>query len=72
VFDQFLEDFKAGGDATVNLNAAVNDLEQRRIVSELLKIKAKLANDPAEYAVNNPNKKDGRQERRGFNKSSRN
>jgi hypothetical protein len=33
------------------------DPEQGRIESDLLKIKIKLAKDPADYAVNNPNKK---------------
>jgi len=59
VFDQFLEDFKADIDPTVNLRAAINDLEQGRIDPELLKIRVKLAKDPADYAVNNPNKKIG-------------
>jgi DNA polymerase elongation subunit (family B) len=55
-FDQFLEDFKADRDPTVNLQAAFNDLEQGRINHELLKIRVKLAKDPADYVVNNPNK----------------
>jgi DNA polymerase elongation subunit (family B) len=55
-FDQFLEDFKADRDPTVNLQAAINDLEQGRVDHELLKIRVKLAKDPADYAVNNPNK----------------
>jgi DNA polymerase elongation subunit (family B) len=59
VFDQFLEDFKADKDPTVNLKAAINDLEQGRVDPELLKIKVKLAKNPADYAVNNPNKKIG-------------
>jgi hypothetical protein len=59
VFDQFLEDFKADRDPTVNLKAAINDLEQGRIDSELLKIKVKLSKDPADYAVNNSIKKIG-------------
>jgi len=59
VFDQFLEDFKADGDPTVNLRAAVNDLEQARIDPELLKIRVKLTKNPADYVVNNPNKKIG-------------
>lgn len=59
MFDQFLEDFKADRDPTVNLRAAINDLEQGRIDPELLKIKIKLAKNPADYAVNNPNKKIG-------------
>jgi hypothetical protein len=37
VFDLFLEDFKADADPAVNLKAAINDLEQGRISSELLK-----------------------------------
>jgi hypothetical protein len=57
VFDQFLEDFRADRDPTINLKAAINDLEQGRIDPDLLKIKIKLAKDPADYAVNNPNKK---------------
>jgi DNA polymerase I len=59
VFEQFLEDFKADRDPTVNLKAAVNDLENGKIDPELLKIKVKLAKDTADYAVNNPNKKIG-------------
>jgi DNA polymerase elongation subunit (family B) len=59
VFDQFLEDFKADRDPTVNLRAAINDLEQGRIDPELLKIKVKLSRDPVDYAVKNPNKKIG-------------
>jgi DNA polymerase I len=59
VFDQFLEDFKADRDPTVNLQAAINDLEQERINHEFLKIRVKLAKDPADYAVNNPNKMTG-------------
>jgi DNA polymerase, archaea type len=59
VFDQFLEDFKADRDPTINLKAAIDDLEQGRIDPELLKIKVKLAKDPEDYAVNNPNKKIG-------------
>jgi DNA polymerase elongation subunit (family B) len=59
VFDQFLEDFKADRDPSVNLQAAINDLEQGRVDPELLKIKVKLAKNPADYAVNNPNKKIG-------------
>jgi hypothetical protein len=60
VFDQFLEDFKADADPTVNLRAAINDLEQGRIGPELLKIRVKLAKDPEDYdAINNPNKKIG-------------
>jgi DNA polymerase elongation subunit (family B) len=59
VFDQFLEDFKADRDSTIKLKAAIDELEQRRIDPELLKIKVKLAKDPAHYTVNNPNKKIG-------------
>lgn len=59
VFDQFLEDFKADRDPTVNLKAAINDLESEKIDPELLKIRVKLAKDPSEYAVDNPNKKTG-------------
>jgi hypothetical protein len=59
VFDQFLEDFRADKDPIVNLKATINDLEQGRIDPELLKIKVKLAKDPSDYAVNNPNKKIG-------------
>src|SRR5215216_4913754 len=59
VFDQFLEDFKADRNPIVNLKAAVNDLESGKIDPELLKIKVKLAKDPVDYAVNNPNKKVG-------------
>jgi DNA polymerase elongation subunit (family B) len=59
VFDQFLEDFKADRHPTINLKSAIDDLEQRRINPELLKIKVRLAKDPAHYAVNNPNKKIG-------------
>jgi len=59
VFDRFLEDFEADRDPTVNLRAAINDLEQGRIDPELLKIRVKLTKDPANYAVNNPNKRIG-------------
>lgn len=59
VFDQFFEDFKADRDSTVNLRAAIKDLEQGRVDSVLLKIRVKLAKDSIEYAVNNPNKKMG-------------
>jgi DNA polymerase I len=59
VFDQFLEDFKADRDPIVNLKAAINDLESGKIDPDLLKIRVKLAKDPADYAVNNPNKKIG-------------
>lgn len=59
VFDQFLEDFKAHRDPLVNLKAAINDLESGKIDPELLKIEVKLAKDPADYAINNPNKKIG-------------
>jgi DNA polymerase elongation subunit (family B) len=59
VFDQFLEDFKADRDPTVKLRVAINDLEQRRIDPKFLKIEVRLAKDPADYAVNNPNKKIG-------------
>jgi hypothetical protein len=48
VFDQFLEDFRADRDPTVSLNAAINDLELGRIDPELLKIKVKLAKEPAD------------------------
>jgi DNA polymerase, archaea type len=59
VFDQFLEDFKGHRDPLVNLKAAINDLESGKIDPELLKIKVKLAKNPEDYAVNNPNKKIG-------------
>jgi DNA polymerase, archaea type len=59
VFDQFLEDFKAELDPTVNLKAAIRDLENRQIDPELLKVKVRLTKDPEDYAVNNPNKKIG-------------
>jgi DNA polymerase, archaea type len=59
VFDQFLEDFKTDRDPIVNLKAAINDLENGKIDAELLKIKIKLAKNPEDYAVNNPNKKVG-------------
>jgi DNA polymerase, archaea type len=59
VFDQFLDGFKADRNPTVNLRAAINALEQGRIDHELLKIRVKLAKDPVDYAVNNPNKKIG-------------
>ena len=59
VFDQFLKDIKAGRDPTVNFKAAINDLGCGRIESELLKTSIKLAKDPADYALNNPNKKIG-------------
>lgn len=59
VFDQFLEDLKSDTDPTGNLQAAINDLEQRRIDRELLEVGIKLSKDPADYAVNNPNKKIG-------------
>jgi len=48
VFDQFLEDFRADRDPTVSLKAAINDLERGRIEAELLKIKVKLAKEPAD------------------------
>lgn len=59
VFDQFLEDFKADMDPTVNLKIAINDLEKGRIDPELLKIRVKLAKDPADYTVNNLDKRMG-------------
>jgi DNA polymerase elongation subunit (family B) len=59
VFDRFLEDFKADRDPIVNLKVAMNDLENGKIDPELLKIKVKLAKNPEDYAVNNPNKKIG-------------
>jgi DNA polymerase elongation subunit (family B) len=59
VFDQFLEDFKADADPTVNLKAAINDLELGRIAPEHLKITVKLSKDPTDYAVNNSNRKIG-------------
>jgi DNA polymerase I len=59
VFDRFLEDFKADRDPTIHLKAAIDDLERGRVDTELLKIRVKLAKDPADYAVNNPNKKIG-------------
>jgi DNA adenine methylase Dam len=59
VFDQFLEDFKANREPIVNVKDAINDLESGKVDPELLKIKVKLAKDPADYAVNNPNKKIG-------------
>ena len=59
VFEQFLEDFKEDRDPTINLRAAINDLESGKIGPELLKVRVKLAKDPADYAVNNPNKKIG-------------
>jgi DNA polymerase I len=59
VFHQFLEDFKADRDPNINLKAAINNLENRKIDPELLKIRVKLSKDPADYAVNNPNKKIG-------------
>ncbi len=59
VFDEFLENFNEDRDPTINLRAAINDLEQGRIDPELLKIRVKLAKDPEDYAVNNPNKKIG-------------
>lgn len=43
----------------IMLRAATRDLEQGRIDLELLKIKVKLANDPADYAINHPNIKIG-------------
>jgi hypothetical protein len=59
VFDQFLEDFKADRDPRLNLQAAINDLEQGRVDPELLKIKVKLAKNPEDYVINNPTKKIG-------------
>jgi hypothetical protein len=41
-FDKFLEDFKAELDPTVNLKAAIRDLENRQIDPELLKVKVRL------------------------------
>jgi DNA polymerase elongation subunit (family B) len=43
----------------VTIKRYVNHLEQGRVDPELLKIKVQLAKDPADYAVNNPNKKIG-------------
>ena len=59
MFDQFLEDFKADRDPTVNLRAAINGLESGKIDAELLKIRIKLAKNPVDYTANNPNKKIG-------------
>lgn len=47
---------KADRDPTVNLQAVITDLEQGRIEPELLKIRVKLAKDPVDAALNNPNK----------------
>ena len=58
-FDQFLLDFKAGVDVSVNLKATISDLENRRVNPDLLKITVKIAKDPCDYAINNPNKKVG-------------
>jgi DNA polymerase elongation subunit (family B) len=58
-FEQFLEDFKAGIDPTIKIRAAINDLENKRVDSELLKIRVQLTRNPEDYAVNNPNKKIG-------------
>jgi hypothetical protein len=58
--DQFPEDFKADRYPRVNLKAAVNAFEQGRVDPELLKIKVKLAKNPADYAVNHTNKKIGK------------
>ncbi len=57
MFDQFLEDLKADRDPTVNLRAAINDLESGKIGVDLLKIRIKLAKNPVDYTANNPNKK---------------
>ena len=43
----------------IKLRTAIKDVEQGSIDPELLKIKVKLAKYPADYAVNNPNKKIG-------------
>lgn len=43
----------------IKLRTGIDDLEQGKIDPELLKIKLKLAKDPADYAVNNLNKKIG-------------
>jgi hypothetical protein len=56
VFGQFLEELGADVGSTVNLKAAINDLEHGRIDPELLKIRVKLAKDPNDYAANNLNK----------------
>jgi hypothetical protein len=46
--------------STPMINAVPLDKhEQGKIDTQLLKIKVKLAKDPAEYAVNNPKKKIG-------------
>jgi DNA polymerase I len=59
VFDTFLQDFRAELDPTINLKAAISDLENRRIDPELLKVRVRLIKNPEDYAVNNPNKKIG-------------
>ncbi|MFL6308470.1 MAG: hypothetical protein ACJ70T_00550 [Nitrososphaera sp.] len=51
---------KENRDPIVNLRAAINDLEQRRIDPDLLKVKVKLTKNPADYAVNNANKRIGK------------
>ncbi|MFL6478757.1 MAG: hypothetical protein ACJ707_08070 [Nitrososphaera sp.] len=51
---------KENRDPTVNLRAAINDLEQGRIDPDLLKVKVKLTKNPADYAVNNANKRIGK------------
>jgi len=45
--------------SNINLETAINDLEEGRIDPKLLKIKIMLAKNPADYAVNNPNKRIG-------------
>jgi hypothetical protein len=51
---------KENRDPTVNLRAAINDLEQGRIDPDLLKVKIKLTKNPADYAVHNANKRIGK------------
>jgi hypothetical protein len=59
-FDQYLEDFKGDGDPTVKIRAAINDLEQGMIDTELLKIKVILSKNREDYMIKHPNKKIGK------------
>jgi hypothetical protein len=60
-FGQFVQDFKAAADPTLNLKNAVRDLEAGIVDPDLLKIRVKLSRDPAKYAGNHPNKRIGMQ-----------
>lgn len=59
VFEQFVQDFKDGGDPTININRAIGDLESRKVDPEDLKIFVTLSRDPAEYVSNTVQKRVG-------------